>query len=220
MQFIFLFMNRRLWPLGAPLAVLTVTLLLAGCVGLTPPKQQTALQNWLLDVTDPQVIAADIDPVVLRMVEIDAPTALDTTAMAYIDQPNQLSFYRDNRWAAPPAEMIQQSLKTGFERQQWVKAVLLGSERLDSDLIIACDLDRLEHHVISETQGAARLTISCDWVDTQSREVKARSVFQENKPLAENNAAAFVAASQLLLEQISDQLIGQTLEVAQNLKHE
>ena len=193
--------------------------LLAGCAGLGPSGQNNAVQHWTLFHEQPQITDADaLEPVVLRLIEIDAPTALDTTAMVYREQANQLSFYRDNRWAAPPAEMIQHSLKAGFERQDWVRAVLLGNARLGSDIVVACDLDRLEHQVVSETQGQAHLTLSCAWVKTESRSVVERTVYAESTPFSPNDASHFVAASQQMLADMSDAIVQQTRAVATEMQ--
>src|SRR4051812_46372053 len=90
--------------------VIILFLSLSGC-GLFSPVPQAPATTYLLN--DP--IAQNAENVsipkksgkILLVSEISSPSWLDTAQMAYQSDNNEVSYFALNKWAAPPADLLQ-----------------------------------------------------------------------------------------------------------------
>lgn len=92
--------------------VFLCALLLAGCVG-SPPRPVDIARH---DLGDPgeQGGRWPVDGVAISRVEVRVPAWLDTTAQAYrLDYADPLTrrSYAENRWVAPPGELLERWLQ-------------------------------------------------------------------------------------------------------------
>lgn len=96
-------MKNLLWML--------VVVLLAACSILPKPVPPPALHDFGPPPNAPAVTGGPIQ------VSVSAPAWLDDTAIYYrllYSDPTQLRTYADNRWLAPPAELLQTRLRAAF----------------------------------------------------------------------------------------------------------
>lgn len=143
--------------------------------------------------------AVEVQPVVLRLLPLGAAPGLGSPAMLYSPQPGQLMPYRDSRWLAAPAEMLRAAMAQTLSRQPWVSAVEQGMPLAPAAWTLHCDLTRMEQD-LQGGQGVARLGLSCQLVQTDSRRLVAHWQTDGTQPIAVNDAAHYAAASQILVD--------------------
>lgn len=115
--------------LGITLAVALVLALLVGC-GSVPP-----VQHYLLATPGTTVPNAEQEGPVLRLAELDiAPPYGDDRLVYRIaggadDDPQEVGFYEQHRWAAPPAALVTEALREGLRSHPGLSAVEPGRWR-------------------------------------------------------------------------------------------
>ena len=112
-------MMRKLLPL---------TLLLSACSAFTPAPLPT--------VYDLGPAPADPIQAPVRLVDVNAPSWLDGTAMAYrLDYADsrQRQVFRDSRWLASPAELIGARLRQRLQTQGEARPLRIELESFEQD---------------------------------------------------------------------------------------
>lgn len=195
--------------------VLALVLGLSGC-GL-PIQAPHVQETWRLDAPRVTTNALPIDgknqTVTLLLRPIKATQGLQTSAMMYSRAPQILAPYRDNRWLAPPAEMIADALGQTLANQSWVAGVLRTGGTAKAQLAIDCRVEVLEHDIY-QAQGAAHLVMDCLWLDPRNRHIQAHLRFDQTERLAHNTAADFAAGAQALLNRAVLDIVQQTRQLA------
>jgi cholesterol transport system auxiliary component len=109
---------------GPPLAALCVMggIAVTGCALLGPPpaepdKEVLAALPAELPARPPRVATVLVSPP-------DASAIYDTTQMAYVQRPGQISYFSRTEWAARPAEMIKGLLVRTLDKTGYVSAVV------------------------------------------------------------------------------------------------
>ncbi len=115
-------MMRRLFLWIAPAAVS----LLAGCSLVSPPKSEPA--TALLSKVPDNIPHEAGDESTLLVLRPEVSAAYNTTRMAYSVKPYQLAYYRDNQWAATPAQMIQPLLVQTLQQTGMFRAIMSPPE--------------------------------------------------------------------------------------------
>ena len=88
-------------------ALLLTAALLGGCMGGSVPRPSVAIY----DLGTPQTIVSP--GLAIGKVEVGGPSWLETTAMQYrlSAEPARRQAFAESRWAAPPTELLETSLK-------------------------------------------------------------------------------------------------------------
>lgn len=144
--------------------------------------------------------------VVVQLLGTRAAPGFESPAMMYSRRPDLLAPYRDSRWLAPPARLIDDAIARTLGRQPWVDAVQRQFTLVKPEFTLQCALDRLEHDVAA-TGGTVRLDLSCKLVDDARRRIAAHWSFDGAQPVPVNDAAHFAQAAQALLDRALAELV-------------
>lgn len=198
------------------LATLAVALLLGGCAVL--PERGGEPQQWRLVAPDLVVEGKDgSTPVIVRLIETRAASAIDRRDMAYSRERQSLAYYRDNRWASPPGVMLNEIIDETLSTQSWVRTVIRGSARVPADLSLYCEIQRLEHQLApggSTPSGQVQMKVACSWYRAAERQLVDAMIFDETSRLATNNAASYAEGAQALVDRLMTRLTTQGATLA------
>jgi cholesterol transport system auxiliary component len=189
-----------------------LALLLAGCsLPIKPEVEQTTYRLNPPTVLTAPLAGAATEPktYLIEVRPIQAAEGFQTPQMMYSTQAQLLLPYRENRWLAPPAALLTDSIAQVLTRQPWVAAVVSNSARAPVALGISCNLTRLEHDMANQV-GQAHLVMSCLWTNPATRTVLAHWRFDQTQAMPENDAMQFAAASQTLVNAALTQLVEKT----------
>jgi cholesterol transport system auxiliary component len=180
--------------------------LAGGCV--TAPERGGESTQWrFLPIESVHDSTPPLEPpVVVRLIETRAASAIDRRDMAYSRDRQSIAYYRDNRWAASPAVMLDEVIDETLTAQPWVRGVIRGGGRVPADLGLHCEISRLEHQ-LGEPGGAVRLRAACSWYRIAARELVAATVFDQRQAVEHDDAAHFAAAAQSLVDRLLTALV-------------
>lgn len=187
-------------------ALALLPLLLGGCSGLLSQPDPTTV--WKLEINPAQIARAPEElPLSLR---IDAPIAWsghDSPLMAYERNPPRIDYYASNRWVAPPAQMLGESLVTAFQASGRYRAVLGSDSLLIGDYSLRSELVELTHAFVSGG-SVARLVLRLSLIDNAQRQVIASARIETSEPVTSTDAEGFARASTLALQRAVGETLG------------
>lgn len=187
-------------------------MLLAGCASVIDRPTESTQWRFLPAGVESEPLA-DGRVAVLRLIETHASSSIDRRDMAYAVGPQSIAYYRDNRWAASPAVMLNEVIDETLTAQPWVRSVIRGGARIPSDLSLYCEINALEHEV-AEDDGEVHLRAACSWYRAAERELVYASVFNERQTIEHNDAAHFARAAQSLVNRLLTDLVRDGRELA------
>ncbi|MDG4867797.1 ABC-type transport auxiliary lipoprotein family protein [Guyparkeria sp. 1SP6A2] len=201
-------------PLRLGLFALVVTLL-AGCSVL--PQRGEAPSQWRLVANEvPGDSLAGDRQTIIRLIEPRAASSISRRDMAYSTGPQSVAYYRDNRWAAPPAVMFNEILDETFSAQPWVASVVRGDARVPAHLSLYCEINRLEH-LVGQNGGEVRLKVSCSWYRAADRKLLDARVFDRTTTIRTNDAEHYAGAAQTLIDGLMSELVASGRRLAMAL---
>ena len=181
-----------------------IALLLSGCAGVIPLG---AMRYDLGPSTLASVPHADL---LLRSVELRAPSWLASTAMQYrlaYGAVARREAYRDSRWAAPPAELLEHFLK---------RRMLADEARIQaSGCRLRVELGEFVQVFSAPGSSDALLEINAALFAPRGDILLARHAFKKSVPAgadARAGAAAFAAATAELGDDLASWLAEQARE--------
>ena len=192
-----------------PMPLLAV--LLAGCVGTGRSPPPVAVY----DLGPP----ANVQPAAIgypvRSVAVDAPSWLESPAMHYrllYADPARLASYGESRWAARPAELLEQTLR---------RAVGEGGQGAGPGCRLAVDLDEFVQSFRSPTESEAVIELRVRLLPPRGEGTLAAKHFSIARPASAADARAgveaFRAAAQDLSVAVRDWLVALDREERQGL---
>ena len=188
----------------APPLCLVLTFILSGCGSLAPSVEPQA--HELIPTPSLKSNARSThQSLYLPAVRAQGPYA--SQRIAYRKQPLQLSYYVNNIWAAPPAELLAPWLQLTLEASGLFDAVVSGAGapltryRLDTELVVL-------RHEFEADNSQVRLIVRVVLVDLDERVVIDTKRFEMTKAAASEDAyGGVIATNELvtkLLEEIAD----------------
>lgn len=195
-------------------ALCMLSLALAGCsLPIKPPEAQNAFRLNSTNLQTPAIVAQGKDAsYLIQMRALQAAHGFETQEMMYSRDAQNLSPYRNSRWLAAPAEMLGDAIEQTLLKQPWVAGVVPNSASAPVAVNLRCQLIRLEHD-LSGNEGKAHLVMSCLWTNPADRTVESHWRFDQTRPITQNNATQFAAASQALVDEAITQIVEQTRAV-------
>ncbi|MFN2381954.1 MAG: ABC-type transport auxiliary lipoprotein family protein [Guyparkeria sp.] len=192
-------------------------LLLSGCAVL--PERGAEPEQWRLVAPDPASAAVSVnEPVIIRLVETRAASAIDRRDMAYSRGRQSLAYYRDNRWAGSPGVMLNEIIDETLSTQPWVRTVVRGGARVPAELSLYCEIQRLEHQLEPdagiEAAGGVQMKVACSWYRAAERQLVEAMVFDERVELAVGNAEHYARGAQSLVDELMSRLVAQGATLA------
>lgn len=138
---------------------------------------------------------------VLSIEPIEADAAYADDRIAYRTSPVRLDYYNYHRWAAPPAILLADYLRTAYARTGLFERVVSGfhpsPQAIVSGRLIAFDeVDR------SETSWVDQLELELSLADAASARVLWRDRFVETEPIRERSPEGLAVALSTAMDRV------------------
>jgi cholesterol transport system auxiliary component len=195
------------WVLGA-------AVLLAGCSVLDKPTRATVFDFGAsaVPVAQGQANAARV-PVALA--DVEAPSALDSTAVLYrlgFADGQQLQPYAQARWSMPPAQLLRQRLRQALSQQSTVMRE--GEVALLRPLVLRLEIDEFSQRFDApdKSAGQVRVHATVTQASGTGERLVAQRDFVAERPAPSADAAggvrALTAASDAVVADITQWMGG------------
>jgi len=188
--------------------VLSVVLLLTGCALVSPPKSEPV--RALLNKVPDNLPSERQHNITLLVLPPETSEAYDTTRMAYSIRRYEIGYFRDNEWAEPPAQMLEDLLLSTLRETGYFKAVLAsqGAERPTYQLRTTI-LELLQDHTVSPPVLRLALRIQLlGWGDNLIAERDIRRVQALERPTPYSGVVAANNATALALREVAQFVVG------------
>jgi cholesterol transport system auxiliary component len=197
-----------------------VTLLAVALHGCTlGPVEQNAPHTFLLN---PDVAVKKIsanpkrpDPLILLVSQPTAQAGFETTRMAYLLRPHEVSYYAFNQWADTPARMFAVLLTQTMERTGLWHAVVQAPSAVKADYRLDCDNLVLEQQFFSRP-SRLRVAMRALLIDNKRQNVLNARNFEFFEAAPSEDAYGGVLAA----NRAATQLLEQIAEWVRQLMHE
>lgn len=186
------------------LQVLTATLLLAACGGLSVP--QVASQNIYVLEAGPAIPAAQVKRDLVLAVSV--PRALpgfDTTQIAYVHQPHELNYFVSSRWADTPARMLDALIKQAIVQTESFRSVVQTPGVIPADVRLDIELVRLQQD-FKTRPSRVQFTLRAQLIDVRGKRLLAAQQFEEVETATSEDAYGGVAAANRILQRVLGKL--------------
>jgi len=181
--------------------------ILTGCSLLSPVLQPPVKTYLLNDPVVQSTTLAKKSGKILLVSEISSPSWLDTNQMAYQSGNNQVSYFALNKWAAPPADLLQPIVVHALSSSGLYKAVVAAPFNGNYDQRL--DIQLLEmQQVFTPRSSYYLMTVRAQLIGKSSQKILALKRFELKVPSAQNNPESGVAAANQAVKQWISELIG------------
>lgn len=176
-------------------------LLLTACSLVGPPKPEPA--TAILSKVPGNVPREDGVESTLLVAFPATSSAYNTTQMAYSEKPFQISYYRDNAWAAPPGDMIQPLLVHTLEQTGMFRAIVTAPETSHADYALRTELTEL---LQDYTRGAPvlRLGLHLQLLNGAGEAVADREISEQEPMRGSSSYAGVNAANDALAKALAE----------------
>lgn len=192
--------NQRASCLTALLAVL----LLAGCAGLFTP-QGNSPNIYVLDARPAMQTSTVKRDLVLAVNMPQARPGFETAQIAYLQQPHELNYFANSRWADTPAHMLRPLLIQTIEQSASFRAVVPTASAIPADARLDIELLRLQHDFTSRP-SRIQLTLQAQLIDVRSKRVLAVQQFDATEKADSEDAYGGVNAANRLVQRVLGQV--------------
>ncbi|MEO8125196.1 MAG: ABC-type transport auxiliary lipoprotein family protein [Burkholderiales bacterium] len=195
--------------------------LFGGCTAslLPKPPQQPAL--YALNDTAPaklvapaQRAAAAVSKPTLLVNPPRAAAGFDTRHIVYLRQANQIEYFADSQWVDTPAQMLAPLIARAIERSGAFNAVLLAPTAAAGEMRLDTEVIRLQQD-FGMAPSQVRFTLRAVLLDSRTRRVIAVREFDASVPAATEDATGGVAAANLAVQRVLDELAGFAAKAAE-----
>lgn len=179
----------------------------SGCVSVEVGKDSAALTQFRLeDAAVP--LSRRAQPIAHRLVVVPmgAGSSAESLAMLYSTVPQQRATYQYSSWSERPSQRVAQMLVDRLAARGSFESVALLGRGISGDLQLNLVVAELLHDA-AEAPGSARMAISVELVERESRRLIARHTFAARVPVDGNNAAGAARALSRASAQILDELL-------------
>ena len=184
--------------------VLTATLLLAACGGLT--ASQVASPNIYVLEAGPAIQAGQVKRDLVLAVSLPrALSGFDTPQMAYVKQPFELNYFVTSRWADTPARMLQPLIAQAMVQTESFRAVVQTSGTIPGDVRLDTELVRLEHD-FKTRPSRVQITLRAQLIDVHGKRLLAAQQFDDVEIAASEDAYGGVVATNRMLQRVLGKL--------------
>jgi ABC-type uncharacterized transport system auxiliary subunit len=187
----------------------------ASCISLdvggeASPQAQYRLEDLSRNVT-PR--AAPIDRRLLVSI-LPSEAIGDTYSMAYSRMPQQRQYYQFASWTDRPSARIARLLTDRLQARSLFESTAQFGTGIGGGLILNVGVDEFVHDVPSAT---ARIQLTVELIDRRGRTLVERRHFTASAPVAQENAAAAVAAWSRALTSLLDEIVPWVERTAESL---
>ena len=167
--------------------ILLAALMLAGCGGASHP-----IKYYTVDLPAAPDASRTPYPVTLLVARVTAPMILRDDRIVYRSGANELGTYEYQRWAEPPAMMLETSLLRLLRSSGRYQSVSEMSSRARGDFLLRGRLYDFEE--VDASAIAARVAMEVELVDEKAGKVAWSHFYSHDEPVSEDDVASVVAA--------------------------
>lgn len=198
-------------PSGIILAVLVASL--AGC-SLPMADSGPSPQQYLLRADFGEARPAPAGAPVLMVARPRASAGFDSAQMVYLEEAAALNAFARNRWAAPPADMIEPMLVDALEATGAFRAVVDGGSGFRAGYRLDTEVLRLQQEFL-ESPSRVRFGLRAILVETGSGEVVFARSFESTEIAPGNDPESGVAAANELVKRLLGRVAGVVAEAVE-----
>lgn len=200
--------HRSTQSVGLPLLVAVLT----SC-SIGPSGQKTPMHTYLLSLDSSPATASVVScgPGTATLL-VNVPRAqagFNSSRMAYLRQPNEVSYYAQSQWADTPARLLAPLLVQAMEQTGCWKTVVLMPTTVQGDYRLDTEILHWQQEFFSQP-SRVRLTLRAQLVEQRSQQVVASQRFEvvEEAPSedAQGGVIATNRAVRTLLQQVAQQI--------------
>lgn len=180
--------------------ILLMSLLLAGCVGLSAP-QGGSPDVYVLDALPAVQTPATRRDLVLAVNMPQARPGFETARMAYFRQAHELNYYTGSRWTDTPARMLQPLLLQTLEQGGAFRAVVRAGSSIPADVRLDVELVRLQQD-FTASPSRTQITLQAQLLDLRGRRVLAAKQFDAVEEAASEDAYGGVGAANRAVQRL------------------
>ncbi len=198
--------RRRSLALGLPLGALALA---GGCVTIGGGDAQSPSWYLLEDGSGTHGSGARASGAQIERVLLIAPVIASgfdqSNMLAYSRQPGTRAHYQFAGWTQRPAQRIGALVERRLAERGRFAAVAQTTAGVRGDMVLNLSLEHL-YHDVSVSPGRARVALRAELVDWHGRSLVARRGFEQDTPVAREDAAAAVDAINLAFAALLDEL--------------
>lgn len=201
-------------------AVLTCTLLLAGCFGMRPAPTESP-RVYLLEGQFESTGKIQNIPLTLLVSQPHAAPGFDTPSMAYVRHPHEIEYFTKNQWAEPPPKMLWPLLVSALAHETGYQAVVPAVGMVKGDVRLDLEINLLQQE-FSVSPSRMHIQLRAQLVDQNTYRILATQTFDtfENAP-SDDPYGGVIAANQALktlMQQIANFVIANGADLAKQRK--
>jgi ABC-type uncharacterized transport system auxiliary subunit len=157
-------------------ALLMLAMLVAGCGAARPVKY------YVLDVNPAPASSASAQiPVTLLVARLVASQLYHDGRLVYGSGPVQLGTYEYDRWAEPPADMVQNMLVTVLRRQGQFRSVSKVTSNVRGEYVLRGHLFAM--YGVDQPELVARFTLQLELYDPGTRTTVWSQIYTHDEPV-------------------------------------
>lgn len=130
---------------------------------------------------------------VLSLQSVEADTVYSDDRIVYRSSPYRLDYYNYHRWAAPPATLLADALRAGYDRSGLFRRVVTEFHA-SPDAVLSARLTAFDEVDRSATSWIAQLDVELWITDPESSAVLWRQQFTETEPIQTRSPEGLAAA--------------------------
>jgi len=193
--------------------LIIVVVLLGGCTGLQPPREDVPTL-YVLSAQPLRSVASPRREVVIEVALPRAWPGFDTAQIAYVRQPYELDYFAASRWADTPSRMLGPLVARALEQAGSFRAVVQMPGTVPADVRLDVEIIRLQQN-FAVHPSRAELTLRAQLTDLRGKRVVASKVIEEVESAPSEDAAGGVAAAnealQRALEQVAEFCVAESV---------
>lgn len=148
---------------------------------------------------------------VLMVARPRASAGYDSERMLYVEQTARLDSFARNRWAAPPAEMLEPLLVDALEATGAFQAVVDAGSGLGAGLRLDTEILKLQQEFL-ERPSRVRLVLRATLVDARSGRILFAETFQAAEPAPGNDPESGVEAANRVVKRVLTEIAERVAE--------
>jgi cholesterol transport system auxiliary component len=187
------------------ISIVLFGLLLAGCSVLQPVKT-AAMQNYLLTDNNSLYLIAKPHGKTLLVTTPTAPQWLNTQRMAYQLQAEQINYFAENQWAAPPVELLQPILVHALQQSGIYRTVVVAPYSGDADQRLDIRLVQMQQQ-FWQHPSVYQMSIQVQLINETMNQPIAAKRFTATVPATSDDPQGGVAAANVAVQQLLPQII-------------
>lgn len=190
-----------------------LSILLTACM----PAHSTLQAKYTLANIQAKHIQGNRNNITLLVSMPSAGPGLDSWQMLYRTYPYQLNAFADNRWVAPPAQLLMPLLAQSIRNTGCFRAVVTPPVSGTVTYVLNTELLAFHQEFLGKTNSRFRLTLQASVVNAVTSQIIASQYFSTVVPAPANTPYGGVFAAnqavKYLFPQIAEFVVGNTVYV-------